>query len=242
MAMSQCKSKADWKHKLEEAGLMVPKDATIQYMKMIWAEAQQELKVKNLEGTLESELKALRAAGRKKSVLLDFMKDKGMVINPNSTIALLLASGEKEIYNQYEPTGCEKMNFGKYADHTFEEVFNLHPSYVNWIAATAQESDSVHWRLLRFHRWATQLRSKQKVTQALNPNVKGKASSTGSFSVLSEGEEITPAAQEIMEAWKKIQEQRDQLEAQAQELQKQKCDLDQEILANTKDRKTRREM
>ena len=100
----------------------------------------------------------------------------------------------------------------------------------------------MHWRLLRFHRWATQLRSKQKINQAVNPNVKGKASSTGSFSVLSEGEEVTPAAQEIMEAWKKIQEQRDQLEAQAQELQKQKCDLDQEILANTKDRKTRREM
>ena len=165
MAMSQCKSKADWKHKLEEAGLMVPKDATLQYMKMIWAEAQQELKAKNLEGTLESEIKALRAAGRKKSVLLDFMKDKGMVTNPNSTIALLLAPGEKkEIYNQYEPTGSEKMNFGKYADLTFEEVFNLHPSYVNWIATTAQESDSVHWRLLRFHRWATQMRSKQKIT------------------------------------------------------------------------------
>ena len=77
MAMSQCKSKADWKDKLEEAGLLVPKDATLQYMKMIWAEAQQELKAKNLEGTLESEIKALRAAGRKKSVLLDFMKDKG---------------------------------------------------------------------------------------------------------------------------------------------------------------------
>jgi len=104
MAMSQCKSKADWKHKLEEAGLMVPKDATLQHMKMIWAEAQQELKAKNLEGTLGSEIKALRAAGRKKSVLLDFMKDKGMVTNPNSAIALLLAPGEKkEIYNQHEP-------------------------------------------------------------------------------------------------------------------------------------------
>ena len=56
--MSQSKCKADWKLKLEEAGLVVPKDATLQYMKMIWAEAQQELKVKNLEGTLESELKA----------------------------------------------------------------------------------------------------------------------------------------------------------------------------------------
>ena len=194
-------------------------------MKMIWAEAQQELKAKNLEGTLESEIKALRAAGRKKSVLLDFMKDKGMVTNPNSTIALLLASGEKEIYNQYEPTGSEKMNFGKYADLTFEEVFNLHPPYVNWIATAAQESDSVHWRLLRFHCWATQMRSKKKITQALKPSVKGKDSSTSSFSVVSEGEEITPAAQEFMEAWKLIQEQRDQLEAQAQELQKQKCDL-----------------
>ena len=164
-----------------------------------------------------------------------------MVVNPNSTIALLLESGEKETYGHYEPTGSEKMNLRKYADLTFEEVFNLHPSSVSWIATTLQESDSVQWRLQRFHRWATQVRSKQKITPALKPNVKGTVSSNGSFSVVSE-EEITPGAQECMEAWKQIQEQRNQLEAQAQELQKQQADLDQEILANVKDRKTRREM
>ena len=75
------------------------------------------------------------------------------------------AGGEGgDLQSARTPTGSEKMNFGKYADLTFEEVFNLHPSYVNWIATTAQESDSVHWRLLRFHRWATQMRSKQKIT------------------------------------------------------------------------------
>ena len=236
--MSQCKTKADWKVKLTNAGIQVPQDATLQYMKMVWAETQQGKQVKNLEGSLEHEIKALRAAGRKKSVLVDFLKEKGMEINPNSTISQLLAMGEKEIHDQFEPMETEKMNFGKYADLTFGEVFNMHPSYVEWIKTTAQESDSMHWRLLRFHRWIMQAKATQKISKkgyTMSPE------SVGSFSVISEQEAPTAAAKDLMEAWNQINEQRQLLEARALELEKQQTELNLENLV-TKDRKTRREM
>ena len=68
----------------------------------------------------------------------------------------------------------------------------------------------MHWRLQRFHRWAT-----QSALQAEDQ--------TSPTQCQGHGDHTT---QEIMEAWKQIQEQRNQLEAQ--ELQKQQADLDQE--------------
>ena len=160
-------------------------------MKARWAELKEEKKgAGNME--MESRLSALKRASRKKQDLANYLNKEGIPFSTNATIPAMFNLGEKAIFEDYEPVGTEKVNFGKFADLNYQQVAFQHPSYLDWVIQTARESDSPHWRLCRLARWGVRQKHQESAEQ---PHVtKGyqkhasppKSESDGSYTVVSE--------------------------------------------------------
>lgn len=184
-------TKADWIAKLGEEGEQVPTSWTVMQMKARWAELKEEKKgAGNME--MESRLSALKRASRKKQDLANYLNKEGIPFSTNATIPAMFNLGEKAIFEDYEPVGTEKVNFGKFADLSYQQVAFQHPSYLDWVIQTARESDSPHWRLCRLARWGVRQKHQESAEQ---PHVtKGyqkhasppKSESDGSYTVVSE--------------------------------------------------------
>lgn len=82
--------------------------------------------------TRQSRLKALKRASAKKSDLVKFLSTEGIPVAPNQTIAKMYAVGLQSITEDYEPTSTELVNFGKYAEMTYQAIVDEHPSYIDW--------------------------------------------------------------------------------------------------------------
>lgn len=163
-------TRADWVQKLSAEGINVPSSWTILQIKAHWAEVKA---VQSPVGSeeLEMRIKALKKASRKKSDLFEFLQKESIPISQNATIAQMFNAAEKTITEEYEPQGSELLGFGKFGNKTMQEVLEDHPSYVQWVRQTAEESDTSHWRLLRFAKWTSQKQHPKIVTA--NPKKKG---------------------------------------------------------------------
>lgn len=163
-------TKADWVKKLSAEGINVPPSWTVMQIKAHWAEVKA---MQSPVGTeeLETKIKALKKASRKKSDLVEFLQKESIPVNISATIAQMFNAAEKTITEEYEPQGHELLGFGKFGDKTMQEVWEDHPSYIQWVLQTAQESDSSHWRLLRLAKWCSQKKQIKTVTEI--PKKKG---------------------------------------------------------------------
>ena len=89
----------------------------------------------------------------------------------NETIDQLKEKGEKWIGAMYSATGSEVMNFGKYQDLTFTQVFQQDESYTMWAIKTSQEG-GCHRKLTRFASWASEQKSPNQPGRASGYNTK----------------------------------------------------------------------
>jgi len=170
-------TRADWVQKLSAEGINVPSSWTILQIKAHWAEVKA---VQSPAGSeeLEMRIKALKKASRKKADLFEFLQKESIPISQNATIAQMFNAAEKTITEEYEPQGSELLGFGKFGNKTMQEVWEDHPSYIQWVLQTAEESDTSHWRLLRLAKWSSQKKHPKVVTAT--PKKKGYVKDPGS--------------------------------------------------------------
>lgn len=178
------RTKSGWIELLREAGEEVPTSWTILQMRTHWEEIKAEKEV-DMEETMFAKLKALKVASRKQPDLIEFMQTENVAVNKNSTIAQMFAQTEKVITQRFEPTGSEHLGFGKHGHRTFQEVMDDYLSYAQWCQQTVQETDDCSWRMKRFVSWIHMQKHRGKSVPTPKKNVKGAASSVGSFSVVS---------------------------------------------------------
>ena len=125
----------------------VPATWTVMDMKSYWYSMKHEETVKC--DNLHAKLKALKKASHKKAELMQFLSNEGIPVTSNQTIAKMYSIAVHSITEDYEPTGMELVNFGKHAEMRFQELLDVHPSYVAWCKKQLQEDDSPDWRLRR---------------------------------------------------------------------------------------------
>ena len=240
--------KADLVAQLREMGEAVPEKWTIPQLK---AEIKEDHKV-NPDSTLKGKLQKLHQASRNKGVLMEHLKDMGVPVNPNQTIAQMVALGEEEIHALFEPEAGEFVGFGKFGDKTYQEVWNEHQSYVSWVITTNQESDSPHWMLRRLAQWCQMQKHQRALPDtAPSPSKKsGKAeSSVGSFTVVSSKgypeEKTSPNKSQMMQDLADLEQMRQVLQDKIQSVaaQEEALQLEKAEMSHTEGRpKNRKEM
>ena len=149
--MPQPTTRAGWVELLQQKGVEVPRNWTVLEIKARLAEISQEGAT---SGELDKKLKMLKKATKKKSELVEFLKREEIETNSNQTMAQMYARGLQAITEKFEPSGIEKVGFGKNAELTFLELKAEQPSYLDWCRTTVMESDGVDWRMKRLVEWA----------------------------------------------------------------------------------------
>ena len=115
-------------------------------------------------GTLEARLKEMYTRSRdRKSQFQRFLQDRGITFSEHATVVQMVAAAERQITEEFEVNGAEKMNFGKFSSMTMDNVIEDHPSYAQWCHQTAAESDTASWRLQRFARYMTMKQAKSSI-------------------------------------------------------------------------------
>ena len=115
-------------------------------------------------GTLEARLKEMYTRSRdRKSQFQKFLQDRGITFSEHATVVQMVAAAERQITEEFEVNGAEKMNFGKFSSMTMDNVIEDHPSYAQWCHQTAAESDTASWRLQRFARYMTMKQAKSSI-------------------------------------------------------------------------------
>ena len=236
---------------LREMGEAVPEKWTIPQLKARLAEIREDHKA-NPESTLKGKLQKLHQASRNKGVLMEHLKDMGVPVNPNRTIAQMVALGEEEIHALFEPEAGEFVGFGKFGDKTYQEVWDEHQSYVSWVITTNQESDSPHWRLRRLSQWCQMQKHQRALPDtAPSPSKKsGKAeSSVGSFTVVSQKgyqeEKTSPTKSQMMQDLADLEQMRQVLQNKIQSVaaQEEALKVEKAEMSHTEGRhKNRKEM
>ena len=149
---------------------------------------------------------------------MEHLKDLGIPVSSNKTIAQMVALGEEEIHALFEPEDQEYVGFGKFGDKTYLEVWTENPSYASWVLTTNQESDSPHWRLRRMARWLQMKKHQQAVkmtpTSPKKPSETAE-SSVGSFSLVdSKGypeDKTSPTKSQMMQDLEELEQMRQAL-------------------------------
>lgn len=159
-------TRADWVQKLSAEGINVPSSWTILQIKAHWAEVKA---VQSPVGSEELEMRIL---------IIEFLQKESIPTNQSATIAQMFNAAEKTITEEYEPQGSELLGFGKFGNKTMQEVWEDHPSYIQWVLQTGEESDTSHWRLLRLAKWSSQKKHSKVVTAT--PKKKGYVKDPGS--------------------------------------------------------------
>ena len=127
-------TRADWVQKLSAEGINVPSSWTILQIKAHWAEVKAMQSPVGSE-ELEMRIKALKKASRKKADLVEFLQKESIPTSQSATIAQMFNAAEKTITEEYEPQGSELLGFGKFGNKTMQEVWEDHPSYIQWVSS-----------------------------------------------------------------------------------------------------------
>lgn len=238
-------TKQEWINKLEKAGARVPKSWNILQMQAMWDDLQEETKGSSVT-SMESKIKDLKSAARKKDILIAYVTQEGGQVTNKMTIPHIFKVGEQVIMEKFEPQDTEPVGFGMHGDKTYEEIYREKPGYIKWVVDTAKEEPESHWRLKRLARWATRQTHEELVGQQMPitggyqkdkiQKAKAKAASTGSFSMVGSEdfglEDQSIATQEMLEKDLEIARLRQQL----MQMEKEK-DEQQLILSRNKTRK-----
>lgn len=231
--------KAELVEKLREMGEEVPSSWTIPQIRARMAEVKESTKG-DPDRTLKGKLQKLHQAARNKGILMEHLKDLGIPVNPNKTIAQMVSQGEEEIHSLFEPDSSEMVGFGKFGNLTYQQVWDEQMSYISWVLTTNQESDNPHWRLRRLARWAQQEKHQTATKTKMSPakasthttknegyNTKKAESSAGSFSLVSsadasqikkELEEVEQLRQILQKKMEAVQDQEEALEMEKLEM------------------------
>ena len=209
--------KADLLEQLRGLGEVVPEKWTIPQIKARLAELKEEGKG-SAESSLKGKLQKLHQASKNKGTLMEHLKDLGIPVSSNKTIAQMVALGEEETHALFEPEDQEYVGFGKFGDKTYLEVWTENPSYASWVLTTNQESDSPHWRLRRMARWLQMKKHQQAVkmtpTSPKKPSETAE-SSVGSFSLVdSKGypeDKTSPTKSQMMQDLEELEQMRQAL-------------------------------
>jgi len=238
-------SKQEWINKLEKAGARVPKSWTILQMQALWDDLQEENKGNNVT-SMDSKIKDLKSAARKKDILVAYVTQEGGQVTNKMTIPQIFKVGEQVIMEKFEPQDTEPVGFGMHGDKTYEEIYREKPGYIKWVMDTAKGEPESHWRLKRLARWATRQQHEETLGYQMPivggykkdniPKAKAKAASTGSFSMVAAEdfgmEDQSVSSQEMLEKDLEIARLRNMLS----QMEKEK-DEQQLILSRSKNRK-----
>ena len=100
---------------------------------------------------------AVNRASSKKANLVNYIQDTlKLSVNPNDTIAILQKKALTHLQETIPGTGEDTMGFGKYANKTYQQVYQDDPSYVQWCRTTAQEGPCSIY-LDRFVNWVSKI-------------------------------------------------------------------------------------
>lgn len=141
-------TRAQWVTRLKEAGVTVPDSWTLIQIKAHWAEMQDNV-VGDFNWQMQGDLSGLRRAAGKKADLRQWLEKEDIKVPETSTIAHMMAAGEKAIHGRYEPCGMDLVGFGIHAAEKLQDVIFEHEEYVQWCEKTIAETDSPYWRMQR---------------------------------------------------------------------------------------------
>lgn len=183
-------------------------------MQALWEDLQEENPgTPSME--LETKLKDLKSAARKKDILIAYVTQEGGSVTNKMTIPQIFKVGEQVITEKFEPQDQEAVGFGMHGDMTYEELYKEKPGYIKWVMDTAKAEPESHWRLKRLARWANRQQHEETLNYQMPivggykkdkiPKAKAKAASTGSFSMVGmedlglEEQSVSDQVQEMLE-------------------------------------------
>ena len=237
------KTKAEWLQKLQDHGEHVPKSWTVSQMMARWAEVKENQTVSEVN-TLATQLKKLNKAAQRKPTLVEYVRDLGLEVNPNQTIAQITSMATKWVTEQHEPSGEDLVGFGMHGDKSYQDILDHQKSYATWVIQTDMEDQEASWRLKRLARWLRQQKHMSKIGKDVKPNMpKENMSSAGSsfsFTMVDQSSQEQLLVVEQMKATMKatLAQKMEEVDRTAAELRQEKTEID----ANALQHKTRREM
>ena len=102
---------------------------------------------------LQEATTAMNQASKKKSNLIRYAEENfGIRATSNDTIGTLQRKIMNHLLLTVKPVGQELMGFGKFSVHTYRQVLEEEPKYVEWACQTAHEGETSTY-LKRFVRW-----------------------------------------------------------------------------------------
>lgn len=152
-AMPAQPNKIQWVQRLKDEGENVPMDWSVMQLRARWAELQAQKK--GTQSDMQGRLQALKkVAHGRKGELIKHLKEMGLPVNEKRTIPELFQEGEKMIYQDYPPTGDERMGFGPHGHLTFQQAVAEDPTYVRNCLEQLATAKNPCWRMERFAMWA----------------------------------------------------------------------------------------
>lgn len=145
-------SKAELIAKLQELGEDVPSHWTVMQMRARLSEVKALNKAQG-RNILQEKMAVLNKAAKKKTHLQDLATQLHVPFTTHMTIAQLYAKMEEKITMETEAQALDKVNFGKLASATYQDILTTHRDYGKWVMDTNAESSDPHWRLQRLAQW-----------------------------------------------------------------------------------------
>ncbi|CAE7357392.1 RE1 [Symbiodinium sp. CCMP2592] len=170
--------KEQLKEKLAELGEQTPTKWTKKEIVMRILELDQAAgeTPKKVVTDLQSRIRELGVASRKKSTLEAYCQQIGVVTSCNHTMYTLEQAALRRLYDISEPAGEDVVGFGKHSTETYMDIYRERHNYADWVKKTAQETDETDYRLRRLANWLERQADKEAEMIPVNkPKAKARA-------------------------------------------------------------------
>lgn len=216
-------TKETLRRRLEERGCFPPREATVMMLRARLAELKLEEEQSDVPVTLKAKMKELNRMSKKKTALIKYAEDLGVMVTEHNTIPQIYLKIEKYHVFNTPPTAGDLVSFGTHASLTYSQVATQHPSYVSWAAQTLKDNaGDVDWRLRRLVEWHDSIQAQVTPPRSSSPGGypskgHGKAShhrpadsSDGSFQAIDSVP--TRKEMELMRQLEQMKQEKDELE------------------------------
>ena len=125
---------------------------------------------------LQTRIKDLGVASRKKSTLVEYCQSIGLGVEPNDTIYRLEQRALRRLYDVSDPAAEDVVGFGRHSTETYQEILVQRPTYAMWVKQTAAETSETDYRLRRLANWLEQQSTEEaEMVRAPKEKIKAKA-------------------------------------------------------------------
>ena len=170
--------KEQLKERLADLGEQTPSKWTKKeiVMRILELDPAADQQAKKVTTDLQSRIRELGMASRKKATLEAFCQEIGVVTSGNNTMYTLEQLALRRLYDISEPAAEDVVGFGKYSTETYMDIYQTRTNYAKWVKQTAQETDETDYRLRRLASWLTKQDGKEpELLRVATPKAKARA-------------------------------------------------------------------